>query len=185
MDEDLTVRDIMSREFVGVSESDTIAEVASIMDAEKVSGVIVMRGSSPVGLTTDRLLLFALTTDEFGPQTAIREVMGRPEPAVAPNLSIDEAIAILSTGDVDHIIVSNDEDEPIGLVTTDDIVLTAASLIVNDQPQSDPIEAMARQAGITESDDYSTQSVCEVCGSFAPDLQDINGQLICGDCRRV
>jgi vacuolar-type H+-ATPase subunit E/Vma4 len=34
-------------------------------------------------------------------------------------------------------------------------------------------------------DEYSSQSICEGCGSFSQDLINVDGQLLCPDCRTV
>lgn len=185
MDEELTIRDLMARDFVGVSESDAIGEVAEVLLADGVSAVVVLRGSNSVGIVTDRRLLEALTVDERSLTDTVGEVMIEPGPTLSPELPIIDAIVSLSSADIDHLLVTEDG-EVAGMVSAGDLVVTAASMLTGNSAETasmDPVTVGRSDAETVDS--YTTQSVCEVCGSFVPNLQNINGQLVCADCRSV
>lgn len=185
MDEGITIRDVMSRDYVGVSESDTLEEVGEMMVTEKVSGVVVIRGSVPVGIVTERQLLSALVLNDLSPSTPIGDIMVEPDDSLDPTTPVVEAIISLSSSDLDHLVVATN-DEIQGLISATDLVLTAASLLTDNtmgRRANEQVELGVEGESIT--DDFSTQSVCEVCGGFAPNLQNINGQLVCPDCRSV
>jgi len=197
MDDDVTVRDMMSREFVGVSESDAVADVADLLCDDGATLAAVVRGSRPVGVVTAHDLLSHVSGDDA--EVTIGDVMRDPEPTAAPHRSFVDALDLMSTEGTRRLLVTDDE-ELVGVLTADDAVTAATSLLQNGtgmEPERQPVGAdvgadAAATGGV--SDDrapananagYSSQSVCESCGSLTRDLQNFNGQLICADCRDV
>ncbi|WP_195155705.1 CBS domain-containing protein, partial [Halorubrum sp. AJ67] len=51
---DTTVRDVMHREFLGVSESDSLSDAAALLVEEETNCVVVVRGGDPVGRLESR-----------------------------------------------------------------------------------------------------------------------------------
>ena len=117
MEPDATVREVMNREYLGVSESDTVGETASMMLDDGAEVVVVVRGSEPVGIMTER-----------------------------------DALAAVVEGSQDAAVAGH--------------------------PGERAGEGSAEHA-------FEDQSICEACGSFARDLAQFNGQLLCGDCRDI
>ncbi|GAA0678078.1 CBS domain-containing protein [Natronoarchaeum mannanilyticum] len=196
MDEDVTVRDIMSREFVGVSESDAVADVADVLREDEATLAAVVRGSRPVGVVTAHDLL-AHVSDDTAPVT-VGDVMREPEPTATPDRSFVDALDLMSTEGTRRLLVTDDE-ELVGVLTANDAVTAATSLLQNGTGMERERQAVGADVGTDAvagrvSDDrapanenagYSSQSVCESCGSLTRDLQNFNGQLICADCRDV
>ncbi|MDL5361237.1 CBS domain-containing protein [Halalkalicoccus sp. NIPERK01] len=183
MVEDLTVRDAMTTAYVGVSESDTIGDVIEVMIDDGVSGVVVLRGPEAVGTVTERDLLRATTTGSIPTDASIASVMSGPGPSVKPDVPLSDAASTLSTEDRRQLLVRNGEGI-VGVLTSQDVITAAASLL--SASEREPETMSAPEAGTTVDDpEYTTQSVCEVCGSLMPGLESVNGQVICADCRGV
>ncbi len=182
MVEDLTARDAMTTAYVGVSESDTVGDVIDVMIEEGVGGVVVLRGTEPVGTVTERDLLRTATTGTIPTDAGVSSVMSGPGPSVKADVPLSEAAGALSTADRRQLLVRNG-DGLVGMLTSQDVITAAASLLSSPErepngfttPESEPVE---------ENSEY-TQSVCEVCGSLMPGLESVNGQVVCADCRRV
>lgn len=183
MTDEITVRDVMTREYVGVSESDPVDAVVDLMLEDGETGVVVLRGSEPVGMVTERDLLGTAITGDFPPDTNIASVMSGRGPHVHENAPLVEAAGTLSTEDTRHLLVTNGT-ELVGVLSAQDVIAASASLLARDDREDTPEAELDDRMYATELD-YSTQSVCEVCGSFMPSLQNVNGQVVCGDCRSV
>ncbi|HMB50999.1 MAG TPA: CBS domain-containing protein [Natronoarchaeum rubrum] len=198
MDDDVTVRDMMSREYVGVSESDAVADVADVLCEDEATLAAVVRGSRAVGVVTAHDLLSHVSDDAAS--MTVGDVMREPEPTTAPDRSFLDALDLMSTQGTRRLLVT-DDDELVGVLTADDAVTAATSLLQNGgagvesdrQPIGADVGTEAAAAGSVSDDrarasantNYSSQSVCESCGSLTRDLQNFNGQLICADCRDV
>lgn len=211
MQDAVTVRDVMSREFLGVSEGDTLDEVVDVMVAERVSSVVVVRGDELVGLVTEQDLLELIATDRGIDDRNVDEVMRPPPEPIDAERDVTAALDDLANTESRELPVSNGTGDLVGVLSESDLLTASASLFVGTDHTSraeevgtadpgaergtglraeDPFEAEATGVEAENSpngpeDSYSTQSVCESCGSLASDLVDFNGQLLCHECRDI
>ena len=187
MIEDVAVRDVMTREFLGVSESDSVVDVVGHMLADDRSDVVVLRGSEPVGMITSHDVLSLVGANGIPPEEPVSAIMEPPAPTVAADYDLASAALRMSGQNLDTLLVV-DDGELVGLLTERDVLAAAASLLnddldaTTDAPLMEDVEAIEDE---NFEDQYSNQSLCEICGSLTPSLQNINGQLVCADCRDV
>lgn len=176
----ITVRDVMNRAFVGVSESDTLAEAAELMRSEPTEAVVVLRGSEPIGVLSAAATVGALLDDDG--RSPVAEFMERPVSTVEPTASLAAASQTLVSRGHSQLLVL-DGKEAVGVVTERDI-LAAHESVETAGSEREPADPVAVGESASEQTvDGSTQSICEVCGSLAPELSDLNGQQVCTDCR--
>lgn len=169
MNEGLAVRDVMTRDFVGVSESDTVRSAAELLLAEDAAAAVVLRGSEPVGLWTERDALAAIADGVDARDTPVSEVMHPEVPTVEPGATLGPVVDRMSTGGTRWFVVRANGDTE-GLLSVTDVV-SAATLAshVEDEPQAQP--------------ERHDQSICERCGSLTRDLLERDGALVCPSCR--
>lgn len=184
MNGDVTVRDVVAREYVGVSEADGVLETVELLVAEEVGCAVVLRGSDPVGLLTQRDVL-ELLADGGDPSSATVESAMTPDPdVVGPDHTVAEAADILSAADAHRLLVL-DGDDVVGVLSERDLLAAAtiqpeASGLADEQAQTE-----SAAAATASSDGYSSQSICEACGALTRELADVNGQLLCSGCRDI
>lgn len=191
MEGDVMVRDLMSREYVGVSESDTVLGAVQLMRDDEVGSVVVLRGSDPVGIVTEWDVL-TLVADEVDPaETTVESVMSSPVLSIPADSAIAEAAGTMSRQNIRRMLVTNDDDI-VGVLTERDIIAASASLSglssvrsTETEVKPEPGPAGEQTVEGTTATTYSSQSICEVCGSLTRDLSNFNGQLICSDCREI
>lgn len=188
MVEDRTVKEAMTRAYVGVSESDTVGDVVDLMLDDGVASVVVVRGAEPVGTATERDLLRAAATGSLPVEADIASVMSGPGPRIDEETPLSEAASTLSTADERQLLVTNG-DGLTGVLTARDVIAAAASMFSSPDPESDSgpepdTTPMARDEA-DETATYTTQSVCETCGTLMPGLESVDGRAICGDCRSI
>jgi len=179
------LRDVMDRDYVGVSESDDLRETVGVMCESDVDAAVVLRGGEPVGILTARRVLERVASKSVEGAT-VGDVMDDPPTTLRPEATLADAATALGRGDVGHVFVA-DGTGLLGLVGARD--LTAVSrAVVDDVPvpdgasvESGPADDRARENG----SGFSEQSVCEVCGGLAGSLTNVNGQLVCTDCQGV
>lgn len=187
MVEDLAVREVMTREYVGVSESDTVRDAAQLMLDEEQSAIAVLRGSDPVGLVLESQLLITLLNGNDPDEMRIDAVMSGPPTVLSPDTGIAEAAAVLADAKTDHVFVGHNN-ELLGVLSENDLITAVTSVLTTES--SDRYDEQREGAqDVTASTDRepmaTSQSVCESCGIFKPDLELVNGQLLCTDCRAV
>jgi len=123
---DTTARDVMHREFLGVSESDPLRDAAALLVDEGTNCLVVLRGGEPVGRLSWRDALGALLDAGAGDEhdLTVESVMGPPLPTVTP----DDALAVveerlIAEGD-DRVAV--EDGEALGVVTASDVLAVGA-----------------------------------------------------------
>lgn len=195
MNSDLTVREIMDREYVGVSESDGLVETVALLLEEDKENAVVLHGSEHVGVLTERDVLSSLVEGPDPADATVGEVMSDHVPTVSPDETASAAADQLSTQSSRRLLVT-DGSEPLGVVTEQDLLAgrsyspeQAEAAVEHTDAVSGASSTMSAEAGTTvtrtESDagGFDDQGICEVCGSLAGDLSAFNGQLRCAECR--
>ncbi|WP_254523155.1 CBS domain-containing protein [Natrinema caseinilyticum] len=202
MESELSVGDVLTTDYIGVSESDTVLGVVRLMRAERASCTLVVRGTEPVGIVTEWDVL-GLVADESDPaETTVGAVMTTPVITVNPDRSLTDVATTMARENIRNVVVET-EDGIAGVVTQRDVIAAAGSFqstVAAARSSEPPIDrerelaepASARVTPEAEGrlvpnggDEYTTQGVCEACGSLADSLWDANGQLVCADCRAV
>ncbi|UWG51359.1 putative transcriptional regulator with C-terminal CBS domains [Halalkaliarchaeum sp. AArc-CO] len=168
MRDEPTVRDVMHREFLGVSESDALGDAAELLVEENAEYLVVLRGHEPVGSLSARHVLDAVLADQ-SLETDVATVMEPPVPTVSAEQRLADVEERLLGEDAGHLIVT-EEGEAIGVITERDLL--AATTTVRGPTH------------LHEGTDPAVEnSICEVCGSLSPELTSVNGQLVCPDCQ--
>lgn len=192
MNSDVTVRDVMRREYVGASEADTLVDTAALMLEEEVEAVVVLRGSEPVGVLTERDLLEAAVDQGDLDSMTVEHAMQKDPQSVTPETSLATATDLMSGESTRRVLVMDGE-EPVGVITEQDIV-TASTLnpgANSELGQTAQTETMTTEAvtataqGTATDEEFSSQGICELCGSLTRNLSTFNGQLVCSDCKDV
>ena len=211
---DTTVRDVMHREFLGVSESDPLRDAAALLVDEGTNCLVVLRGGEPVGRLGCRDALDALldagveadddSTTEGDADLTVGSVMGPPLPTVAPDDALAAVEERLVAEGIDRVVAVEDG-EAVGVVTASDALAAGAPRTgdgardpLSDEgttgeprrgdttaPGADGGVDPAVEASSTDASGSPTQGVCESCGALVPELVTANGQAVCPECREV
>jgi len=201
----VTARDVMSRAFAGVSEGDDVDDVRELLIEERVDDVLVLRGDEPVGHVSAHDVLETIGADPDREPQPVESIMQPAPDAIDAESDLSDVLARLSTSDVDRLPVTNGDAELVGVVTESDVIAAASNVVSEPRAATvggpEPVteaeenaiggagqtaveRTMSEDADVT-SEEFSNQSVCESCGILSPDLQVVNGQSICPDCRDV
>ncbi len=205
MEPELSVRDVLTTEYVGVSESDTVLGAVRLMREERAGCVLVVRGSEPVGIVTEWDVLGLVAEEADADETEIGAVMSTPVISVRGERALTDAADLMTRENIRNLAVE-DESDVLGVLTQRDVIAAAGSfqatatrsaetqrdedrlssgVNVNDSLDSRTESNADSEILPNGGDEYSTQGVCEDCGSLSDSLWDANGQLVCADCRAV
>ena len=87
MNTEVSVREVMDREYVGATESDSLVDTVELLLREDAETAVVLRGSEPVGVLTERDVL-AVLVDGPDPETAtVGDALTESIPTVSPENS--------------------------------------------------------------------------------------------------
>lgn len=196
MEDAVSVRETMTREFVGVSESDPVRGAVELLLSENGRAVVVLQGSEPIGLLTKERALSNLLENPDG-DGPVGDVMESSPPTVSPDESLGDVAGTMVDENADAVVVV-DNGGTVGIVTSRDVVDAIGGYAVEPRAGAPSPMPDAGETGTIENDEpagiegseagtgeFSNQGVCEVCGKFTPNLTNVNGQLVCADCRSV
>ncbi|MFC6718501.1 CBS domain-containing protein [Natrialbaceae archaeon GCM10025810] len=206
MESELSVRDVLTTEYVGVSESDTVLGAVRLMREDRAGCALVVRGSEAVGIVTEWDVL-GLVAEEGDPaETTVGSVMTEPVVTVGPDRSVTDAADTMTRENIRNLGVET-EDGIVGVLTQRDVIAAAGSFqgataripeTAAERNATEALDSRTREAVPADSsadvdgdvrtnggEEYSSQGVCESCGSLVESLWNSNGQLICSDCRSV
>ncbi len=110
-----------------VKDSDAVKTALDLLRQYEISQIPVMRGSEQIGSINDVAVMQAVFDQADIIHKPVSEVMGRPFPVLDQSEEIERAYKLLTLAN--HAVVVTDEEEPIGVVTRQDIIsyLSAAS----------------------------------------------------------
>ena len=174
----VTVRNVMTREFVGVSESDGVIETVELLLAEGAECAIVLRGRDAVGMVSERDALSVVTNDIDSAAATVADVMSDGVVRVPSRGSLATAARTMEREGVRRLLAI-EEAEPVGVVTAHDIVV-ASTLVPEPNAGVGPASATTDPTA-----EYDTQGICEACGTLVRDLVNANGRLVCLNCRET
>lgn len=115
------VRDVMTRDVIVVDSDRTILEAAKRMAAKKIGGLVVVEHGRPIGLVTDRDILWKVTAKEKDPRrTKVRKVMTTPVFTVSPLTTLRAAARLMIEKETGWLVVTR-LDKVQGIITASDL----------------------------------------------------------------
>jgi CBS domain-containing protein len=92
------------------------------MELHNVGAVVILEHHRPVGIVTDRDLALALALRGASPRTPVVRVMTTPVETIAAGEGVFQATQAMREHHVRRLVVVDDEDEVVGIVTLDDLL---------------------------------------------------------------
>jgi citrate synthase len=119
-----TVADVMSSPVVSALPDDAAAAAASKMNDHTVGAVVVVDGDRPIGILTERDIVRMAAAGASSAQPKVADFMTPDPDCVAPDLSVQDALASLNERSYRHIPVVEDG-ALVGIVSLRDLMRVA------------------------------------------------------------
>src|SRR5438552_18416393 len=101
------VRDVMTRDVIVIDPDRTVLDAAKRMAAKKIGGLVVVQHGRPIGLITDRDILWQVTSKGKNPaKILVREVMTSPVATVSPLTTLRAAARVMLDKKTRGIVVT-------------------------------------------------------------------------------
>lgn len=111
----------MTRDVIVVEPDRTILDAAKRMASKKIGGLVVVEHGRPIGLVTDREILWRVTATGKNPaKVTVREVMTAPVVTVSPLTTLRAAARVMLEKKTRWIVVTR-LDNVEGIVTASDL----------------------------------------------------------------
>jgi len=116
------VRDVMTKEVIVADPDWSVLDAARKMAAKRIGGLVVVRAGRPVGLVTERDVLWKVTAKDRNPKKVmVREIMTAPVVTIAPLATLRAAARLMIGHNVRRLVVTR-LDNVEGIVTARDVV---------------------------------------------------------------
>ncbi|MCS7117384.1 MAG: CBS domain-containing protein [Thaumarchaeota archaeon] len=173
---EILVRDVMTSPIIELSVEDTAADAAQQMAKYKISSVLVMRDSSPVGIVTKRDLVEKVVAKDLKPsEVKLREIMSSPIITVRPEETIEEALRTMNKLNVSRLVVAH-RGRIAGIISMKDILKFTPDII-------EIVREQLKIRGIVRRPEPYFEGYCDSCGEWSDMLRRIDDHFLCEECR--
>ena len=116
------VSDFMVSNPTKVSLDISVTEVAKLMLEQSISSVIIVKDNKPIGIVTERDLVHRVIARGINPNsTTAFQVCSKPVISILSFEDVDVAVEVMRKHKIRRLVVINQYDEVVGILTTDDI----------------------------------------------------------------
>jgi signal-transduction protein with cAMP-binding, CBS, and nucleotidyltransferase domain len=119
----LGISELLRKKLETVEDTTSIQEVAKKMKDRYVSSLVVVdRNGKPVGIVTGRDIITKVCINDIHTSTVIsKEIMSTPLITINGSSSTSTAAEMMIKNDVRHLLVIDDRNKPIGIITPLDL----------------------------------------------------------------
>lgn len=171
------VRDAMTRRPIEVSENISIKECAKLM-REKDVGSVLVKNKKLLGIITEEDLVYKIIAEAKDiKKTKVRDIMVTRLITIEPDKDIYHALVKMNVNNIKRLPVMN-KNKLVGILTIKDILKIEPELF----------EIVANRFILREEDSKpissEKQDICQICGNFSEKIEEIDGILMCNNCKK-
>lgn len=117
------IDEVLTSDMISISPESPVSEALDLMRQKRISCIPVLEGDHPVGIFTERNVVQHLAHTKGLPvDHPIREFMSSPVLTAQSDMYIYEAFHVLTTRRIRHMIVVDEQNRAVGVVTQSDLV---------------------------------------------------------------
>ncbi len=114
----------MSRDLLTIDINSSAWDAARLMREKKTGSVFVTQGGKPVGIVTERDMLYKIVADDLpAAHVLLRKIMSSPLVSVEEDTSVKKAIELMRKHDFRRLLITRDG-EAAGMVNEYDLFTT-------------------------------------------------------------
>mgnify|MGYP001030019424 FL=1 len=172
---EMPVREAMKSDLVTVNRGETMDKVARLMTQWNVTAVVVIDGSKPVGVVTEKDVLSQLVAEDKRPsKVRVQDIMSSPVITISGEETVSDALDKMMQFDVSQLPVL-DGNDLVGIISKGDVSSAKEKAYHSYEPVED----------YKSEEDYPGPAICEICGQHNVHLREVNGRYVCDDCANI
>ena len=117
-----TIGQLATRSVVAIESEATVQEALQVMCDRCISCIIVLSHNEPIGILTERDIVFAANWLLGQPDLLVKEVMNKPVMTVSEDMSVVQAHQLFCQHGIRHLVVLDSCLEMVGIFTQTDMV---------------------------------------------------------------
>lgn len=173
----ILVKDVMSKPVLSIDLNKSAKNAGEILRRTRKDSLIVTKNGKPIGIVTDTDLIKKVVAKNLIPaRVKVKNIMSKPLVVISKENNILEATRKMKRSNIKRLAVV-DSRRLVGIISLSDIARNSPEVI-------DLLEFKLQTKEIpTTIREKSTSGICDNCGNYSADLQNINEQWICESCR--
>lgn len=117
-----TIGKYASRPVVVVAAEAKVMDALQLMSERRISCIVVVSHGEPIGILTERDVVFAANWVLGQPGLLIKEVMNKPVMTAAEDMTIEQACQVFTQHQIRHLVVLDGRLDMVGIFTQTDLV---------------------------------------------------------------
>jgi CBS domain-containing protein len=174
----INIGSVMTRGVISVKKSDTVAEAAKLMKRARIGGVPVVERGDVIGIVTEGDIMRDIVATGKKHDVKVGRIMKHPVRTVPPDIDVEDAAKIMRDLEIERLPVVSGK-RLMGMITMMDLVRIEPALL----------ELMKERGSLemvpTTEKAVSIAGECENCSNYSVFLRNIDGRLLCEDCREL
>ena len=147
------------KDYVSVAINDTVASAARAMKKAEAGEALVVQGGEPIGIVTERDILFKVVAAGRDPSsTSVEQVMSTPVEGVGEDAKVADAIAKMSSLGVRRLVVRRGK-KAVGLITQ--------KMVTGGNGSRVALPELVRPSGVT----------CPYCSAVLADAKELSKHI--------
>jgi predicted transcriptional regulator len=174
----ILVKNIMSKPAVQINHDKTVQDAAQVMVKHRVGSIIVVKGNNPIGIITETDINKKVVAPGKDPRKLkVKDIMSAPLVFSKPDEDILVTVEKMKKHKIKRIPVV-EGGKIVGIVADTDVARASPDMldILNFRLKMRSYQ----QPSVEES---VTSGICECCGEYSVDLQFVDDQWVCENCR--
>ncbi|MFP4038746.1 MAG: cyclic nucleotide-binding/CBS domain-containing protein [Candidatus Nanohaloarchaea archaeon] len=176
MENNVEIREVMTDGVIAVEQDETVKQAAELLEEEGIRGLVVVDEGEAVGVVVCRDIVYEVVSEGLDPgETPVSEVMSTDLIVAEADEYLDEVAMAMTQNSISRVPIV-EGDMLTGIVTQSDILRAwpGYAEIIGEE-----IELNAEASPMPESQ----SGTCEECENYSEDLREVNGLLLCPECR--
>ena len=115
----------ISREIIFLESDNTLLDARNFMIRYNISRIVILQNQKPAGIITEKDIskfLYSTFTDKRLSEISIKDIMTKKLLTADMNSSINDSIKIMIDNNISSVIVTDNENNPKGIITKTDLV---------------------------------------------------------------
>lgn len=176
MNGDVELKEVMTEGVIAIEKDANIVEAARKLQEEYIRGLVVVDEGDAVGVIVCRDITYQVVAEQKDPvSTEVEEVMSTDLIVAEEDELLDDVAMAMAKNNISRVPVVRG-DMLVGIVTQSDILRAWPGF-------AEILEEEAEMQAERFPDNESTSGTCESCENYSEDLQEVNGLMLCPECR--
>jgi len=125
----MRVSEVMVKDPIVVDTKASCTKMARIMRDEGIGSLVLVENEKPVGIVTERDLVHRVLATRKDPEKCYAdEIASKPVIAVSIHADVEMAVDLMNDYKIRRIVVLDDKDKIVGILTTDDLAKNLRSM---------------------------------------------------------